>query len=150
MFRILFLILLAVTACLHNAHGTCYTITNISNSVIYESSESPIDLSKTISEEMARLYPGNHLVTSIYACNANRRSDEDDPEVWELLSTQYLSNSSSPTHSGRRSSLSSDQYTNSRPSRSGQAAGTDISVRSYQRDGKTVQSYTRAAPGRAK
>ena len=42
----------------------CFTITDRTNTTTYQSSDTPIDLSYRISDEMNRKYPGQHLVMS--------------------------------------------------------------------------------------
>ncbi|MEO8248294.1 MAG: hypothetical protein ABI589_02895 [Burkholderiales bacterium] len=54
------------------AGGPCFTVYGADNKVIYRSDESPIDLSRAISVEMAKVYPGGHLVTAIDAPDCNR------------------------------------------------------------------------------
>lgn len=44
------------------AWGSCYTIYGPQNTVVYQSGEPPIDLSRTISSQLALRYPGHHLV----------------------------------------------------------------------------------------
>lgn len=44
------------------AWGSCYTIYGPRNTVVYQSAEPPIDLSRTISSQLALRYPGHHLV----------------------------------------------------------------------------------------
>ena len=144
------LLTFAIALCLQDAHGACFTITDQTNKTIYQSNTSPIDLSKSISEEMARHYPGSHLVTSIYDCNRNGPSDDDDSEAWNLLSELKYSSGASRYNRSRGSLSNGGQSTGGQLSGNNRNAGTDVSVRSYQRGGRTVQGYTRAAPGRGR
>ena len=52
---------LSLTAALP-AWGSCYTIYSPQNTVVYQSGEPPIDLSRSISSQLALRYPGHHLV----------------------------------------------------------------------------------------
>lgn len=44
------------------AAGNCYTVYDTSNRAVYQSTEPPIDMSRSISEGMARRFPGHYLV----------------------------------------------------------------------------------------
>ena len=44
------------------ARAACYTIYSPQNTVVYQSGEPPVDLSRTISSQMALRYPRHHLV----------------------------------------------------------------------------------------
>ncbi len=44
------------------AWAACYTIYSPQNTVVYQSGEPPVDLSRTISSQMALRYPRHHLV----------------------------------------------------------------------------------------
>ena len=145
-------IVLAITIALwfNAANSTCFTITDQANRTIYQSHMSPVDLSKSISEEIARVYPGGHLVTSIYECNSDGHSEEGEYEVWELLHNTYSSTNASPRRRSGISVTGVNQYSGSRSTGIGRTAGTDVTVRSYQRNGQTVQGHTRAGAGQAR
>jgi hypothetical protein len=59
-----------------NATATCYSIYDASDSVIYQSSMTPIDLSQPIAQEMARRFPIGHrlLITETSLCEVFRPS----------------------------------------------------------------------------
>lgn len=44
------------------AWGSCFTIYSPQNTVVYQSGEPPIDLSRSISSQMAARYPRHHMV----------------------------------------------------------------------------------------
>lgn len=132
------------------ANGACYTVTDKANATVYQSSIPPFDLSKSISEGVEKLFPGGHLVMSIYDCNSGSGFTDEDADSYEILSENYSKNASPRRRSSRGSQPRSGQYIGNGSYGDVRAAGTDVTVRSYQRNGQTVQGHTRAAPVRAR
>ena len=42
----------------------CFSMYDAKNALVYQSTSVPIDLSRSVSEQMARRFPGRHLVIS--------------------------------------------------------------------------------------
>lgn len=70
---------------MNNQIGDCFTIYNAANEPVLRSSRTPVDLSKPISAEMARKFPGYHMVWTrstepcrplVIAVNGESRSKE--------------------------------------------------------------------------
>ena len=137
-----------------NAHasGQCYSLFDLKNRLVYQSTEPLVDLSEPISDQIALTYPGHHLVIApLSHC----------PEIDERASTLAAAK---PMDGTRRSTYDSPLFrladeTVSADSSSGASvgysnrhlAGTDVRVRSYRRaSGVDVSSHTRAVPGRGK
>ena len=144
------LLAIALSMFMPEAYSACYTVTDKLNVTVYQSDVSPIDLSKAITEEIERIFPGGHLVTSIYSCDSNGNFSGEDSESYEIFGETYSSTGTIPRTRRRNPFSQGGQYIGGGSSSSGRTAGTDVTVRSYQRSGQTVQGHTRAAPGRGR
>ena len=138
----------------------CYRIIDNRDNLVYQSSISPIDLSRTISEEMSAKHPGKYFqmfdspscpeLEAAVALPINPRALESLKSLEKGLSgtdaridsyNDAYSNSSIPNWKAPTSSSRATGVSN--------AAGNDISVRGYTRsDGSYVPAHTRSAPGR--
>lgn len=58
------------------AGGTCYTIYDPNNRAVYQSTEPPIDMSQSISDGMAKRYPGHFLVVAVDNAYCREIADE--------------------------------------------------------------------------
>lgn len=46
------------------AHADCFTVVDAKNRIVYQSTSTPVNLAGSIGTEMARRYPGRHLIIS--------------------------------------------------------------------------------------
>ncbi len=113
--------------------------------------ETPVDLSRQISDGLQGRMRGHHLVFV--------PSNDDCGQIGQGTGGSTSTGSSPPIDQSldrmvgsSRGSAASYGYDSGGLSPSGRAApGTDVRVRSYTRgDGTVVQSHTRAAPGRGR
>ena len=145
--------LVALITPLFSSAGPCYSLYDQQGRLVERSTTPLVDLSLPISAGLAQRHPRHHLVFWI-----------DDSECATLSG-----DSMSARQSGIATPMQSPIFANARGIRvpedadlgglaggfsSGvgrHAAGTDVRVRSYQRqDGTVVRSHTRAAPGRGR
>lgn len=62
--------MIALVATSTESFATCFTIYDSADQLVYQSPQSPIDLSGSISKEMDSKFPGRHLViTDSDTCN---------------------------------------------------------------------------------
>jgi hypothetical protein len=131
------------------ASTQCFSLFDPKNKLVYQSTDSLVDLSRSISEQVAAKYPGHHLViTPASYC----------PEVDERPSTRALAKPmdgaarttyESPLLDLADDTTSSDGSSPAASARGNQEPGKDVRVRTYRRgNGTVVQSHTRAAPGK--
>ena len=58
-------------ATMSSAHATCFTMVDAGNHVVYQSTTTPVSLVGSVGNEMARRFPGRHLIiSSIGPCAA--------------------------------------------------------------------------------
>lgn len=133
----------------------CFIIYDVKNNVTYQSVRSPIDLSKTISQEMSEKYPGQYLVWSRgdFGCH-DAATDTQVALVpgsgrASVLDSSPLFASTNEITGGGVNHFSNNWYPPPSGRGSGNIAGTDVAVHSYTRsNGTVVSGHTRSAPGR--
>jgi hypothetical protein len=147
------LVLLSIFAGFANA-TSCYTLVDQKNAVVYQSTKSPIDLSRKISDEIDIKFPGDHLIiTSGEDCHdINKRISKDAGKNTVESNRVDLSNlfSRYEVTSSESSSNQSANYSilrrNSQNYGSSHTPGTDVYVKSYSKsDGSIVKAHTRSA-----
>lgn len=146
--------MLACVAISLPAVAACYQLFDKKDRLVLQSTTPPVDLSKPLSDEVGRLYPGHYLimggggpcveldelnraVVKLPAESLNRGPIRIAPESDEL---PYVPPPA--TYSGAPATLGAGGSSYRSP------PGTDVRVRSYTRgDGTIVRAHTRARPG---
>lgn len=138
--------------------AACFTIYDEKNTIVYQSTDPPVDLSQQISAAMARRYPRQFLVMA--ESNDGCVAIGSPAKPVQVGADAAGAVMDSPLFRNAESSISALGYSGSASygaswaypfSRGGHIPSTDVSVRSYQRrDGTVVQSHTRSAPGRGR
>ncbi len=139
--------------------SSCYTLVDQKNAVVFQSTKSPIDLSRKISDEIKVKFPGQHLIITgsedcpdinkLTSKDSGKNNFESNSADLSNLFSQYESTSfdSSSNQSANYSILRS----NSQGSSSSYRPGTDVYVKSYSKsNGTVVKAHTRAASGSAR
>lgn len=134
------------------AAAPCYTLFDAKNTIAFQSASPPVDLSKPISAEIERAFPGLFLVMSnVGACL------EIDCDARPPVLAGSSPESSSPAlalapelHSIESYALSGVRTeVTGRHHGHGRRPGVDVTVRGhYLADGSYVHRHRRAAPGR--
>lgn len=154
------LVTLACIALSLPASAKCYQLFDKKDRLVLQSTSSPVDLSKPISDEVRRLYPGHYLIMAeLSPCPELDEVGRDDrpfmPTADALIRESIAIPSDSddrpytlPSRPGVGSYLGPGSYSSSGGGSYRSPPGTDVRVRSYTRDdGTVVRSYTRARPG---
>ena len=131
----------------------CFTIVNSRNETVYQATETPIDLSYTISEEMKRKYPLHYLIfwdatycrsvsiPSIAAASSQRYSGSAI-----TIANVAIEHSGDSSNTNRHSRSEPVSVARGKPSDA--SSGNEVTVKAYIRnDGSTVKGHTRARPG---
>lgn len=149
--------------------ATCYTLLAPNGSVARQSTQSPVDMSRSISDEVARRFPGHHLVfgpanscqeigpehvertVAVGGVSSSSRS-QASTELFSgyqasVMGGDELMSSGAPSAGGSAigGSFSGGSYASS----GSRSPGTDVRVRGQtRRDGTYVRPHTRSAPRR--
>ena len=145
--------LLAILPSKTFASGNCYSLYDGTNRLVLQSANALVDLSRSVSEQVALVFPGHHLVVAPnpncaeldeFTTGQKARVPMDGPQrmpsqspVLNLADEQDVSLPSTYKPSSMQGNR---RY-----------PGHDVQVRSHQRaNGAVVQSYSRSAPGRGR
>jgi hypothetical protein len=152
------LVMLSMLGSFANA-SSCYTLVDQKNAIVFQSTKSPIDLSRKISDEINAKFPGEYLIiTDGESCqDINRPTSKDSGknsiQMTTVESSKLFTQYETP-NIDTKNYLSAD-YSILRQGKqqygSSHSPGTDIYVKSYTKsDGTNVKAYTRAASGRGR
>jgi hypothetical protein len=138
-----------------SARAQCYSLFDEKNVLVLQSQHSPVDLAKSLSEEVERIFPKHYLLISeLSPCV---EVDELTARKWPIkLPAEPMNRGPIVLHSATDESLS--PYLNSggsngrssarhstRSSSASTSPGTDVYVNSYRRsDGTYVRAHTRS------
>ena len=150
--------MLLVAASSVQAKVYCYTVLDSTGKVISRSTNSQVDLSRNISDEMAAKYPRHHFMfgleedctdisTAREADSSSAVRDSNQAAIANLVRRYDI------TSMGSDSAYSSSANWYGSPRSVGKSGtpGTGVQVRSYTRaDGMQVPAHTRSAPGRGR
>jgi hypothetical protein len=133
--------------------GSCFMLYAPSGKMVLQTQEPIIDLSRSISEETARKFPGHQVIVAPahYCPEIDLRPPAQGPAKLEgngrTPSDSPALALAQPIGSDGGLLPSTEPYASGYGSR--HQAGRDVRVRTYERrDGTVVRGHTRAAPGR--
>jgi hypothetical protein len=132
----------------------CYSVIDPNGNVVYQAVDSPIDLSRPVSEGLAVSYPGHHLIIAatnfcpyISEYSGARAIPMSLAERTPSESGALFKNVRSSVWSGSEGAYLS--YGGAVADNRRSTPGTEVRVRSYTRsDGAVVPAHTRSSPGR--
>jgi hypothetical protein len=155
-----FLALVAFAFYCATASGMCFAIYDAKDSLVLQTTDTPIDLSKSISAQMEKKFPGHYLTMSnvSYCPHIERKpervastsisGDTKRPSAAEiarfLAQTPSFGDGGDGNSSGTSGGLYGGGIGRHQP-------GRDVNVRAYTRsNGTAVSAHTRASPGRGR
>jgi hypothetical protein len=155
-----FLALIAFTFYCATASCMCFAVYDAKDSLVLQTTETPIDLSKSISGQMEKKFPGHYLTMSnVGYCpfiekkpervaSTSISGDTRRPSAAEIASflaqTPSFGDGGDGDIPGVSSGLNGGGTGRHQP-------GRDVNVRAYTRsNGTAVSAHTRASPGRGR
>ena len=141
-----------------SAWSSCFTIYNAKNDVLYQSTETPIDLSQSISRQIAARYPKHHLVMVDRSdlCAEVRPIEKSSEDQGRTGASEKTFMDSPLFRNAAAARVATNAYEKSYGDsfvmRDGErASGAEMNVNSYNRSGGTaVSGYTRAVSSRGR
>ena len=138
----------------------CFAVYDAKDSLILQTTESPIDLSKSISGQMEKKFPGHYLTMSnVGYCPYIEKKPERIPSTSISGDTRHPSAAEIARFLAQTPSFSDDGDGGSAGTSNGsygsggarRQSGRDVNVHAYTRsNGTAVSAHTRASPGRGR